>query len=81
MNCKKGDLAIVVNAPPYAQEFLGRIYTCKALTAGTTGHPAWYVDGNTESKHGYDVKCVEDIFLKPLDAPLQEDFLVEELVA
>ena len=78
MNCKQGDLAIVVDAPPYAQEFLGRIYTCKSLTAGITGASAWYVDGNTESKSGYDVKCIEDMFLKPLDAPLNDDEIINE---
>ena len=78
MNCKQGDLAIVVDAPPYAQEFLGRIYTCVSLTASDLNKPAWKVDGNTTSKHGLIVKCIEDMFLKPLDAPLDDDEVINE---
>lgn len=78
MNCKKGDLAIVVDAPPYAQEFLGRIYVCVSYTLSNLGKPAWNVEGNTISKDGWNVKAVEDMFLKPLDAPLNDDEVINE---
>ena len=78
MNCKQGDLAIVVDTPPYAREFLGRIYTCLKQTESITGAPAWYVEGNTISKDGANVKAIEDMFLKPLDAPLNEDETINE---
>ena len=73
MNCKQGDLAIVVTAPHYATEFIGRIYTCLSLSENCMGQPAWEVSGNRKTRTGQDVNVVEDKFLKPLDAPLNED--------
>lgn len=78
MNCKQGDLAIVVDTPPYAREFLGRIYICKARTVNLYRQPSWIVDGNTITKDGRDVGNIEDMFLKPLDAPLNEDETINE---
>lgn len=78
MNCKQGDLAIVVDAPPYAQEFLGRIYTCIDLTTSDFNQPAWKVTGNRKCKDGRSIVCIEDMFLKPLDAPLNDDEVINE---
>ena len=73
MNCKQGDLAVIVRVPPEANEFIGRIYTCLSVTENVFGQPSWYVEGNTKTKDGRDVRAIEDMFLMPLDAPLNED--------
>ena len=75
MNCKEGDLAIVVRAQGVAAHLLGRLITVKKITSGMqigvywTYEPAMYV--------GYEIVTkIHDSALRPIrDNPGKDETL------
>lgn len=69
MNCKQGDLAVVVTAKFFPEE-IGKIVTCVQFKP-SLGEPAWIVDpplGKDESRNGHFFKAdwVFDSCLRPI---------------
>lgn len=79
MNCKEGDLAIVVSSSPTTREFLGRIVRCLHIEGSNCFGPLWRVEGGTWSEvFGMHVSLFEDCALRPIRP--QSDDAVDEMV-
>ena len=77
MNCKSGDLAICVNAPPWAIEFIGRIYRVKQLIRFNNFPSFWTMyEGDLRTKGGQMANGIEDKYLKPI-RPVNYDAIDE----
>lgn len=86
MNCKQGDLAIVVKgALGHKSPNLGKIVTClKLYPAGTNGYnlsqgPLWEVDKQFEDTWGGSDCFMFDSFLRPLRGELSGDEIEQPL--
>ena len=70
MNCRKGDLAMVVRTAQWNERFLGRIVRCVDLCRDTTV-PTWTTD--PPIMVGMNVLYAEDEALKPLRGDISND--------
>ena len=67
MNCKPNQVVVVVRTPPWATEFLGRIYRTRALFSQPVGPSFWLMsEGNLVARDGSKVDGIEDKYLKPI---------------
>ena len=75
MNCKPGDLAIIVDGGSYP-EVIGKIIKCESLDEPSMLHgPMWFTDGSIFSRKGK-ITAIADKCLKPLrDNPGQDETL------
>lgn len=80
MNCKQGDLAVVVRSWAGNE---GRIVRCvrlatfgEILTAGFRDVPTWVIDQKMPSRMGFKVHLAEDEKLRPVrDSPGEDETL------
>jgi hypothetical protein len=74
MNCKKGDMAILVRTAPHLSHRLGMVFTCLELYQGNK----WMIDKWTAEGKQY---CVFDEAIRPLRGfdPDAEKDDIEEL--
>ena len=73
MEVKLGDLAIIVNSPEHQTEFLGAIVRLKNFYINRYNEPTWIFENPVRRTSGRVAGGAEDRYLKPLDAPLDED--------
>lgn len=79
MNCKLGDLAIIVNSPKDQTDFLGAIVRLKNFYVNVVNNqPTWIFENSVRSGTGRMACGAEDQYLKPLDAPLNDDEIINE---
>jgi hypothetical protein len=72
MNCKPGDLAVVVRAGPLTQDFLGRLVTVKRpgpdLFVDGIVYASWEYEPELRNSVGV-VQAIEDACLRPIRDP------------
>jgi hypothetical protein len=71
MNCKPGDLAVIVRGiSGWSDYCIGRIVTVTKLAANESGDPAWRYEPEIVCvKHGRPFDVIEDSMLRPLRDP------------
>lgn len=69
MNCKPGDLALIVKTGPYTRKLLGLLVTVTTRCNDILGNPAWYYKSETRLVRDDTLTTVdglEDCCLKPI---------------
>lgn len=70
MNCKPGDLAVVVNGGQWHQEHVGKIVSVKRLAWPNEYGPTWeYEPELWSTKWQLYVPCLEDVAIRPIRDP------------
>lgn len=82
LNCRPGDLAIIVRCRPGSEVMLGKVVQVKEATLMDAGHPGWLVDPVPcpMNSSGFTTR-IADRVLKPLrGAPGRDETLVWQRV-
>ena len=76
MNCKPGDLAIVVKAHKHAEHTVGAIVSVTTRFGMLGEWPAWNYKGVLRDKLGRRITALEDVCLRPIrDNPGEDETL------